>query len=234
MATSEALHERFQRNTVFAVRFTIDDQTEIKDRIAAEVARAGARVSALKLIKLTGAGSLYEMTVFTTGDEQMAEVREALEAVEGVEAIEVVDLAMESHRGGTCEMRSRASINSNTDLRIVYTPGVARVCKAIEADPALARQYTNIANKVAIVTNGTAILGLGDIGPLAGLPVMEGKAAIFWEFAGVSAAELLVARDGIEVDDDTPVPTGSGDVLVRQLNAHPWCTFAFSGFSVLR
>jgi malate dehydrogenase (oxaloacetate-decarboxylating) len=74
----------------------------------------------------------------------------------------------------------------------VYTPGVARVCKAIQADRRLARQYTNIANKVAIVTNGTAILGLGDIGPLAGLPVMEGKAAIFWEFARISAEPILI------------------------------------------
>lgn len=89
-------------------------------------------------------------------------------------------------------MQGRQPIQTNTDLRIVYTPGVARVCKAIQADPHLARKYTNIANKVAIATNGTAILGLGDIGPLAGLPVMEGKAAIFWEFAGVSAEPVLI------------------------------------------
>jgi len=69
---------------------------------------------------------------------------------------------------------------------------VARVCRAIEADPALAREFTNLPNKVAIVTNGTAILGLGDIGPVAGLPVMEGKAAIFWEFAGISAEPILI------------------------------------------
>jgi malate dehydrogenase (oxaloacetate-decarboxylating) len=102
------------------------------------------------------------------------------------------DAAMESHRGGACEVRSRSPIRSNTDLRIVYTPGVARVCKAIQADPAKARVFTNIANRVAVVTNGTAILGLGDIGPVAGLPVMEGKAAIFWEFAGLSADPVLI------------------------------------------
>ncbi|MBT3279686.1 MAG: NADP-dependent malic enzyme [Phycisphaerales bacterium] len=99
---------------------------------------------------------------------------------------------MESHRGGPIETVAKGSIDSNTDLRIIYTPGVARVCKAIEADPSLAKEYTGIANRVAIVTNGTAILGLGDIGPVAGMPVMEGKSAIFAEFTGISADAILV------------------------------------------
>jgi malate dehydrogenase (oxaloacetate-decarboxylating) len=99
---------------------------------------------------------------------------------------------METHRGGACECRARTPIRSNTDLRIVYTPGVARVCRAIQDDAERAWEFTNIANKVAIATNGTAILGLGDIGPLAGLPVMEGKAAIFWEFARISAEPILI------------------------------------------
>ena len=192
MTTSEALHERFQRNTVFTVRLRIDDAIEIKDDLIGQVRRSGARVAHLKLIELMPTGSLYEMMVLTTGDEQMADVRSAMDAMDTLDVLEVLDAAMESHRGGSCEMRSRAAINSNTDLRIVYTPGVARVCKAIQAKPDMARQYTNIANKVAIVTNGTAILGLGDIGPLAGLPVMEGKAAIFWEFAAVSAEPILI------------------------------------------
>ncbi|MBN1942540.1 MAG: NADP-dependent malic enzyme [Phycisphaerae bacterium] len=98
---------------------------------------------------------------------------------------------MEAHRGGACEMVAEP-IESNTDLRIVYTPGVARVCKAIQADPELAREFTNIHNTVAIVTNGTAILGLGDIGCVPGMPVMEGKSAIFYNFAQISAVPILV------------------------------------------
>jgi len=89
-------------------------------------------------------------------------------------------------------MVASSSIKSNTDLRLVYTPGVARVCKAIEAIPSLAREFTGIKNTVAIVTNGTAILGLGDIGCVPGMPVMEGKSAIFSEFAGISAIPILV------------------------------------------
>jgi len=192
MATTKALHEIYQRNTPFGLLMRLDEAADPKAEMLAAMKRLGCRVSGLELIDLEAGASVYEMTLFTTGDEQMAAARAALDALAGVEVVEVVDLAMESHEGGSCEMRSRAPIETNTDLRIVYTPGVARVCKAIEAEPALARRYTNIANKVAIATNGTAILGLGDIGPLAGLPVMEGKAAIFWEFAEVSAEPILI------------------------------------------
>jgi len=192
MATSEALHDRFQRNTPFAVRVKVADNPEPAPAMCAAVDRTGAKISEIRLMDLVQGGATYEVTVFTTGDEQMTEVRKAVETVDGVSVLEVIDLALESHLGGACETRGRCEIRSNTDLRIVYTPGVARVCKAIESDPHLARKYTNIGNKVAIATNGTAILGLGDIGPLAGLPVMEGKAAIFWKFAQVSAEPVLI------------------------------------------
>jgi malate dehydrogenase (oxaloacetate-decarboxylating) len=192
MATSEALHDRFQRNTPFLVMFTVQKDADPAGDLLTQVRKQGARLSNVELVEMLEDGSLHEMTVYTTGDEQMKAVQTAMEKIPGVTVVEVIDLAMEAHRGGSCEMRSRAPIESNTDLRITYTPGVARVCKAIEKDPSLAREYTNIANKVAIATNGTAILGLGDIGPVAGLPVMEGKSAIFWEFAEISAEPILI------------------------------------------
>jgi len=192
MATSEGLQERFDRNLMFSLRIQAAGELDPAERLGAVIAHAGGRVSDVELIEPTDDGVIYELTVFVRDDEQLAAVKQAILSVEGVELLEVTDWAMESHLGGACEMRSRSPITSNTDLRVVYTPGVARVCKAIQADPSLARRYTNIANKVAIVTNGTAILGLGDIGALAGMPVMEGKAAIFWEFAGISAEPILV------------------------------------------
>ena len=192
MATSEALHDRFGLNTVFAVQYEVRKGADPTSELVARVHQAGARIGDLVVLDILDDATLYEMTVYTRGDEHISAVREALAGAEGAEITNVVDVAMESHRGGACEMRARVPIATNTDLRIVYTPGVARVCKAIEAEPEKAREYTNIANKVAIVTNGTAILGLGDIGPLAGLPVMEGKAAIFWAFAGISAEPVLI------------------------------------------
>jgi malate dehydrogenase (oxaloacetate-decarboxylating) len=160
--------------------------------VLSEITAAGGAVGEVALAEVVEEGMVYHMQVFTNDDAQMAKVRKDVEGLDGVELLSALDLAMETHRGGACEVRSRTHIRNNTDLRIVYTPGVARVCKAIEADIEKAREFTNLANKVAIITNGTAILGLGDIGPIAGLPVMEGKAAIFWEFVRISAEPILV------------------------------------------
>jgi malate dehydrogenase (oxaloacetate-decarboxylating) len=192
MTTSQGLQDRFQRNVVFSLRVALSDGTDPLAAVVAGIRDAGGRVGQMELAGTDAAPLVYDLQVFAASDEQMDAVRSAVQAIDGVELLRAADLAMETHRGGACEIRSRSPILSNTDLRIVYTPGVARVCKAIQAEPARAREFTNLANKVAVATNGTAILGLGDIGPLAGLPVMEGKAAIFWEFAGVSAEPVLV------------------------------------------
>jgi len=103
------------------------------------------------------------------------------------------DRVFNRHVGGKIQMVSRSPIASLQELRDIYTPGVARVCLAIQDKPDLAREYTNIDRTVAIVTNGTAILGLGDIGPVAGLPVMEGKAALMAKFGGLSGIPILIA-----------------------------------------
>jgi malate dehydrogenase (oxaloacetate-decarboxylating) len=96
------------------------------------------------------------------------------------------------HENGKINVASNAPIKDYETLSAVYTPGVAKICRAVEADPALAKKYTIAGNTVAIVTDGTAVLGLGDIGALAGLPVMEGKAALFREFGGVNAFPILL------------------------------------------
>jgi malate dehydrogenase (oxaloacetate-decarboxylating) len=101
------------------------------------------------------------------------------------------DRVFERHRGGKIEMVSKVRLDSEQQLRDLYTPGVARVSLAIQKDPAKAWDYTNIGNTVAIVTNGTAVLGLGHIGALAGLPVMEGKSMIYAKFAGISGIPIL-------------------------------------------
>lgn len=192
MTTSQGLQDRFERNVVFELRVALADGADPLAAVVSAVRDAGARVGRMELVGTDAAPLVYAVEMYAADDEQAQAAIAAVGKVEGVELQSALDLAMESHRGGACEIRSRRPIRSNTDLRIVYTPGVARVCKAVQADPSKARDYTNVANKVAIATNGTAILGLGDIGPLAGLPVMEGKAAIFWEFARVSAEPVLV------------------------------------------
>ncbi len=109
------------------------------------------------------------------------------------------DPAFKLHHGGKIELGITAPLRNREDLSLAYTPGVARVCMAIAADPELADIYTWRANTVAVVTDGTAVLGLGDIGPAAGLPVMEGKALLFKHFAGVDAVPLCL--DCTDVDE---------------------------------
>lgn len=110
-----------------------------------------------------------------------------------------VDPAFPLHRGGKIEVRPAVRIRDAEGLALAYTPGVARVSQAIAADPDLAYDYTWKANTVLVVTDGTAVLGLGDIGPLAALPVMEGKALLFKEFAGVDAVPMCL--DCTDVDE---------------------------------
>ena len=112
------------------------------------------------------------------------------------------DRVFNRHRGGKIHMQASLQINTKQILRDIYTPGVARVCLAIRDDPSKAALYTNRPNTVAVVTNGTAILGLGDIGPVAGLPVMEGKAALFAALVGITAVPILIdSRDPARVID---------------------------------
>ncbi|MHB1827369.1 MAG: malic enzyme-like NAD(P)-binding protein [Steroidobacteraceae bacterium] len=104
------------------------------------------------------------------------------------------DRVFNRHRGGKIRTVASLPINTLQTLRDIYTPGVARVCLAIQQDPQLAHEYTSIDSTVAVITNGTAILGLGNIGPLAGLPVMEGKAALFADLVGLSAVPILLEQ----------------------------------------
>jgi len=137
----------------------------------------------------------------TVPDEAIfAAMCEAIGTLDGVELLAVTDVVRERHLGGKIEMRSRVDVHSVDDLGLIYTPGVASICQQIHADPELAWTYTCIPNTVAIVTNGTAVLGLGDIGPVAGMPVMEGKALLFNLLAGISGVPILLnSKDPKEI-----------------------------------
>ena len=136
------------------------------------------------------------MTVLATDATHLAKVVEAMRAVDGTEVLTVSDRTFQLHEGGKIEVVAKTPLKTREDLSMVYTPGVARVSQAIADDPQKAWTLTSKKNMVAVVTDGSAVLGLGDIGPEAALPVMEGKAMLFKDFGGVDAFPLCLGDQG--------------------------------------
>ncbi|MGH8150126.1 MAG: malic enzyme-like NAD(P)-binding protein [Steroidobacteraceae bacterium] len=155
------------------------------------IAEAGLTIEHLTALRREQGRTLWEITL-EVDEAQTSSLYEHIDALPAARFVGKSDRVFNRHRGGKIRMVARSPINTLQILRDVYTPGVARVCLAIEADPQQAREYTSLDHSVAIVTNGTAILGLGNIGALAGLPVMEGKAALFADFAGLSGIPILL------------------------------------------
>ena len=155
--------------------------------LAAAAAAAGAAVTALDVAESHHERIIVDITANTTDEDHAGRVSDALEALEGVTVLHVSDRTFLMHLGGKLEVVPKAPLRNRDDLSRAYTPGVARVCMAIADDPALARNLTIKRNTIAVVTDGTAVLGLGNIGPAAALPVMEGKVALFKQFANVDA-----------------------------------------------
>ncbi len=134
----------------------------------------------------------------------------ALQDLDGVEVLDIEDDVVNAHLGGKIEIANKVVVNDDRDLSLVYTPGVAKICRAIAADPTEAYRLTIKSNAVAVVTDGSAVLGLGDIGPLASLPVMEGKAMLFKSFANVDAYPILVDEQDPDIFVDTVARIASG------------------------
>lgn len=160
-------------------------------KVLTAIGECGCVVEHLNAIKREQDKSIWEITL-ELDPGQYDTVKAAIDALPNARVLGHSDRVFDRHKGGKVRMHSRAPLNSLQELRDVYTPGVARVCLAIQADPKLAWDYTSLPHTVAIITNGTAILGLGDIGPLAGLPVMEGKAALFAKLADLSGIPILI------------------------------------------
>ncbi len=161
--------------------------------IATAISKAGGDLGAVSIIESEKDKLIRDVTVNARDEEHENEIIHAIEAIaQGVKVINVIDRTFGMHVGGKIEVRSKIQIRTPEDFARVYTPGVGRVCKDIYNDPEHAYNYTIKGNSVAIVTDGTAVLGFGNIGPKAALPVMEGKAMIFREFAGIDAFPLCL------------------------------------------
>ncbi len=198
MSTLGELYEGHQMRT-FRVR--TDAGPAALSSLVAVAADVGAHVGDLRVVEAgPGPNIVRDVTLYFGSGAQLEVLVARLGGTAGVTLVDVLHDALEVRRGGVIETKLRVPLETIADLRRVYTPGVAVACKHIQESPKRAYDYTHIGNKVAVVTNGTAILGLGDIGPLAGLPVMEGKAAIFRRFANITAEPVLVdAKDPADV-----------------------------------
>lgn len=174
------------------VRLRYTNETDRLAEVVNAIAAVGGSIGTIGAVSSNRIYAVRDVTINTTGDEHAQRIIQALESLPGVEILDAYDCTFRLHEGGKLDVVSRAPIRDYVDLSMAYTPGVARICQAIHKDLDKARDYTIRRSTVAVVTDGSAVLGLGDIGAVAALPVMEGKAVLFKEFGGVNAFPVCV------------------------------------------
>jgi malate dehydrogenase (oxaloacetate-decarboxylating) len=183
---------------VKTLRVHIQDQPGYLGKLCTAIGEAGGNIGEIRTVSLGLVRNTREISIYVDDEAHLERVLESIRPVEGIELASVVDEVLKRHEGGKIAVTARYPLDSIADMRKVYTPGVARVCRLIQTDPGQAYRYTSIGNSVAIVTNGTAILGLGAIGPVAGMPVMEGKALLLEQLAGINGIPILVDTRDVE------------------------------------
>ena len=176
----------------FTVRLEIRNRPGMLGRVTSVIGKAGGDIGAVDLVEMTGQRVIRDITVKARDSQHGHDILDGLKAIAGVRVANISDRTFLMHLGGKIEIKSKVPIRTRDDLSMAYTPGVARVCLAIRDDPQRAFTLTIKQNTVAVVTDGTAVLGLGDIGPEAAMPVMEGKAMLFKELAGVDAFPICL------------------------------------------
>jgi len=182
------------------LRVRLDDTPGSFARLAEAIGDAGGLLGSIDIVRVEPRHKVRDVTVSASDDEHLHQIVEAARGVEGVEVLRISDRTFLMHLGGKIEIRSKIPLKTRDDLSMAYTPGVARISRAIADDPSAAWNLTIKKNTVAVVSDGTAVLGLGDIGPEAAMPVMEGKALLFKEFGGVDAWPICLAtKDADEI-----------------------------------
>ncbi|MBA3792186.1 MAG: NAD-dependent malic enzyme, partial [Rubrobacter sp.] len=193
-------------------------------RILTSVGDAGGMVGAIDIVRMQKDKTIRDVTVNARDSEHGQKIVDVVGGLPEVKVVNVSDRTFLVHLGGKIEVNPKLQIRTRDDLSMVYTPGVARVCRAIYQDPERAFNLTIKRNTVAVVTDGTAVLGLGDIGPEAAMPVMEGKAALFKEFAGVDAFPICLDTKDVDeiVNTVKNIAPGFGGINLEDISA-PRC-----------
>src|SRR3954468_7809096 len=208
------------------VRVELDARHEPLGKLTAQIAEAGGALQGGDLVP--GAGSegkrVREFTIDARDQAHWEEILRAIGSTRGARVLDYVDRTLQMHRGGKIQQQNKYPLKTRDDLSMAYTPGVARVCQQIAADRSKAFEYTIKRNTVAVVSDGSAVLGLGDIGPEAAMPVMEGKAMLFKEFADVDAFPICLATKDVDeiVAIVKAVAPGFGGINLEDIGA-PRC-----------
>ncbi len=206
------------------LRVHVANQPGAFARLATAIGDAGGLLGAIDLVRVEQGRKVRDVSVLAVDEGHIARIVDAVRALDGVEVEHVSDRTFLLHLGGKLEVVPKAPLKTRDDLSMAYTPGVARVCRAIAEEPEKVWNLTVKQNAVAVVTDGTAVLGLGDIGPEAALPVMEGKAILFKEFAGIDAWPLCLATTDVDqiVTIVKAVAPGFGGINLEDIAA-PRC-----------
>ncbi|MEP6487940.1 ACT domain-containing protein [Microcoleus vaginatus GB2-A3] len=180
------------------IRVALPNRPGMLATVTSAIASVGGNFGQIDLIEQTRATTVRDITVDAYSTEHNEEIVQAVKALPDIRVIDVYDRTFNLHRGGKISVVSKISLKRQSDLAMAYTPGVGRICTAIANDPQQVYNLTIKQNTVAIVTDGSAVLGLGNLGPAAALPVMEGKAMLFKEFAGIDAFPICLNTQDTE------------------------------------
>ncbi len=176
------------------IRVQVPNRAGMLASVTGAIAEVGGNLGQIILLEQTRKISTRDITVDATSTEHADQIVQAVKALEHIKILNVYDRTFNMHRGGKICIQNKMQLQSQADLAMAYTPGVGRICEAIAQDPEQVYSLTIKSNSVAIVTDGSAVLGLGNLGAAAALPVMEGKAMLFKEFAGIDAFPICLAN----------------------------------------
>jgi malate dehydrogenase (oxaloacetate-decarboxylating) len=206
------------------IRAEIENRIGMFAQLATAISNAGGDLGSVDIVRAEKGKIIRDITANARDVEHEKKIVRAIKNISGVKVLRVMDRTFTAHEGGKIEIRSKVSVRNRDDLSKVYTPGVARVCCDIQSCTEHAYRYTIKGNSVAVITDGTAVLGLGDIGPEASMPVMEGKAMIFKEFAGIDAFPIpLKTKDPEEIISTVRIiSTPFGGINLEDISA-PRC-----------